>query len=311
MTKSVKNVMKGASGLGTVRARLSCLDAVRSESSLSLNGTLGCAGKKTTMKKLMIAASAALCAAVGFGDGITSANVVGYQTTKLADNNFTMLYVPFVHVNNDGKGLQLNQDISCTGLTGGEDAQVADRIWVWNSDRSAYDRFYYYDDGAEAGWVDDANAEYIENIEGWENGIPQGTALFFKSKGTAKSLTGAGAIETEPEVELVLADNNFTMIANPYPVATQLNSNKFKVENVVGGEDAQVSDRIWIWNPSRSAYDRFYYYDDGAEQGWVDDANAEYIENIEGWENGIPAGQGLYFKAKGTGKSVIFGSPLN
>lgn len=222
-----------------------------------------------------------------------------------------MLYVPFVHVNNDGKGLQLNQDISCTGLTGGEAAQASDRIWIWNPNDSAYDRFFYYDDGTEAGWVDDRDAEYIENIKGWENGIPQGTALFFKSKGAAKTLTGAGAIETKPEVEWFLADNNFTMIANPYPTATQLNSTKFNVTNLTGGDNCEVADRIWIWNPNDSAYDRFFYYDDGTEAGWVDDRDAEYIENIEGWENGIPAGQGFYFKAKGTGKSVIFGSPLN
>ena len=239
------------------------------------------------------------------------AYVVGYQTTKLADNNFTMVYVPFVHVNNDGKGLQLNQDISVENLTGGESELAADRIWIWNPTRSSYDQFFYYDDGTEAGWCDDANIEYIENIEGWENGIPQGTALFFKSKGTAKALTGAGAIESQPEVELVLADNNFTMIANPYPVATQLNSTKFKVANLTGGESELAADRIWIWNPNRSSYDQFFYYDDGTEAGWCDDANIEYIENIAGWENGIPAGQGLYFKAKGTGKSVIFGSPLD
>ena len=222
-----------------------------------------------------------------------------------------MVYVPFVHVNNDGKGLQLNQDISVANLTGGDNCEVADRIWIWNPSRSSYDQFFYYDDGTEAGWVDDANAEYIETIEGWENGIPQGTALFFKSKGAAKTLTGAGAIETKPEVEWFLADNNFTMIANPYPVATQLNSTKFKVSNLTGGDNCEVADRIWIWNPNRSSYDQFFYYDDGTEAGWVDDANAEYIETIEGWENGIPAGQGMYFKAKGTGKSVIFGSPLN
>ena len=311
MTKNVENVKVGANGLGTVRDDVSCLVASRSVASLLLNGALGCAGKKNNMKKLMIAASAALCAAVGFGDGITSANVVGYQTTKLADNNFTMVYVPFVHVNNDGKGLQLNQDISVANLTGGDNCEVADRIWIWNPNRSSYDQFFYYDDGTEAGWCDDANMEYIEKNEGWEDGIPQGTAIFFKSKGTAKSLTGAGAIETEPEVELVIADNNFTMIANPYPVATQLNSTKFKVAGLTGSDAVELSDRIWIWNPDRSSYDQFFYYDDGTEAGWCDDANMEYIEKNEGWENGIPAGQGMYFKAKGAGKSVIFGSPLN
>ena len=99
-----------------------------------------------------------------------------------------MVYVPFVHVNNDGKGLQLNQDISVENLTGGESELAADRIWIWNPTRSSYDQFFYYDDGTEAGWCDDANIEYIENIAGWENGIPAGQGLYFKAKGTGKSV---------------------------------------------------------------------------------------------------------------------------
>lgn len=97
------------------------------------------------------------------------------------------------------------------------------------------------------------------------------------------------------------------MIANPHPVATQLNGGKFRVANVTGATSPQLADRIWIWNPVRSSYDQFYYYDDGSEAGWTDD---EHIEDIEGWQGGIPVGHGLYFKAKGADKSVVFDSPL-
>ena len=51
-----------------------------------LEGTLGCARKKENMKKLMIAASAALCAAVSFGVGLTSANTVGYNGSALDED---------------------------------------------------------------------------------------------------------------------------------------------------------------------------------------------------------------------------------
>ena len=125
-----------------------------------------------------------------------------------------MVYVPFVHVTDDGEGLQLNKDISVDGLVGGENCEQADRIWIWNG-TGGYYQFFYYDDGSEWGWVDDTDMEYIENIEGWENGIPQGTAMYFKAKGANKALTGSGAVESEPSVELPLSDNNFTMIANP------------------------------------------------------------------------------------------------
>ena len=41
------------------------------------------------MKKLMITAAAALCATVGFSEGISSSNCVGYMNdSKVRDNNF-------------------------------------------------------------------------------------------------------------------------------------------------------------------------------------------------------------------------------
>ena len=42
------------------------------------------------MKKLMITAAAALCATVGFSEGISSSNCVGYQNNKVVLNNRSM-----------------------------------------------------------------------------------------------------------------------------------------------------------------------------------------------------------------------------
>ena len=115
-------------------------------------------------------------------------NVVGYQTQALYDNTFTMVYVPFVHVNNDGEGLQLNKDITVDGVKGGDNCEVADRIWIWNGEGGYYRFFYYLDPGVEEGWVDDVNLDWIQDIEGWEDGIASGTGMYFKAKGADKSV---------------------------------------------------------------------------------------------------------------------------
>ena len=115
-----------------------------------------------------------------------------------------MVYVPFVHANGDGQGLQLNKgDVTFTGVTGGLSEQQSDRIWIWNPARLSYTTFFYYNDGSEEGWVDDSNAEYIEDNKGWENGIPQGTAFYYKAKsnGKAKSITFTSPLSSTKTAE--------------------------------------------------------------------------------------------------------------
>ena len=55
------------------------------------------------MKKLMIAASAVLCATVGFG--LESANVVGYSTTTIR-SGYTLLIPAFDNVGSEGMDIQ-------------------------------------------------------------------------------------------------------------------------------------------------------------------------------------------------------------
>ena len=76
MFNKAEKMMCGASGLGIACGGALSLDGVTRSSDLQSNATQGCGRKMNTMKKLMFAATAALCATVGFAD-ITSANIVG------------------------------------------------------------------------------------------------------------------------------------------------------------------------------------------------------------------------------------------
>ncbi len=71
-----ENAMYWADGLGTACDGASALVGGNTRSDLQSIGNLGVARKMKAMKKLMIAASAALCAAVGLAE-ITSDNIVG------------------------------------------------------------------------------------------------------------------------------------------------------------------------------------------------------------------------------------------
>ena len=233
-----------------------------------------------------------------------------------------MLNVPFVNPTDANAGLQLNKDITVENVTASAGPASADQIWVWVPSANAYDQFFYYPGyGIEysAGWCDmnDAFQDYIENRPGYENGLPLGTAIYYKAKnGEGKVITGSGAIESKDEVELTLAGNNFTMIGNPYPTSLQLNGDKFVAQNATGNVNLFEADQIWVWDPSANAYDQFFYYPGyGTEYsaGWCDmnDAFQDYIENRPGYENGIASGTAMYYKAKtGDNKSVVFTSPL-
>ena len=258
--------------------------------------------------------AAVLAAGIAIADNaIVSSDIVGYQTKELASGTYTMLNVPFQHVNNDGKGLMLNSDITVANVTGNADNfNNADQIWVWVPADEAYTKFFYYDDGNEAGWsVTTGGQEYFEELTDWENGLPEGSAIFYKAKApSGKALTGSGAIERQDEVELDLVSGTYTMIGNPYPVALQLNTDQFTAENVTGNADNfNDADQIWVWVPADEAYTKFFYYDDGNEAGWsITTGGQEYIEELEDWANGIPSGTAMYYKAKtGAGKKAVFG----
>ena len=81
---------------------------------------------KTKMKKLMFVATAALCAAVGFGD-ITSQNVVGYTTKAAAETGNRYVTATFVRVDGEKTDLQKDFQLDASVPTGAANIQLLDR----------------------------------------------------------------------------------------------------------------------------------------------------------------------------------------
>ena len=114
------------------------------------------------MKKLMITAAAALCATVGFGEGIESANIVGYQT-KGVRQFLSQQVCTFDQIGVEGGALDLQKliPVDADGDYVGEGAVNIQFYSNLGAGLAAYS--YYgkdeYDDDTPAGWYDEGEDE--------------------------------------------------------------------------------------------------------------------------------------------------------
>ena len=249
------------------------------------------------MKKLMFAAAVA-AGFVAFGDGIESANTVGYQTFTCQPNTWYLLGAQFESTS--GSSLTIQQFIQ-GAYVAANDTATAPEIQMWNG--NSYDHYFFL----SAAYDDDLN-EY-ENV--WANGVGDYTTLainpgdgvWFKQKGSsAIEITIAGQVlETSTET-FALPANQWKCLSNPYPEALALNGNKANWASILtAASDTATAPEIQMWNGS--SYDHYFFL----SAAYDDDLN-EY-ENV--WANGvgdyttyaIPAGEGFWIKNK-VGSSV-------
>lgn len=135
------------------------------------------------MKKLMIAASAALCAAVGFSTGVESANIVGYNTITVRTGSTTAMGVQFENLGSTAgipvKSLvTVGNPIGQTGATAG-----ADQIWTYNG--FTWTKYYFYKRGTTTKWcVAGSTTEIGDDVT-----VAMGSAFFFVRSNTAAGAT--------------------------------------------------------------------------------------------------------------------------
>ena len=255
-------------------------------------------------------------------------NCVGYTSSGLVSDNYTMVAVPFVHVNNDGKGVMLNSgDISITNPSKSDFVGAADQIWIWKPETGGYDIFYFYTDPSwGTGWaLNDPEREdpFFEDCEEYANGLPEGSGIYFKAQeaevGAPKAFVSNGAIEGADEKEVDVVSDNFAIIANPFPVAWMLNdADAVEYVNPTKNDFVGAADQMWIWKPETGGYDIFYFYTDPSwGTGWaLNDPEREdpFFEDCPEYADGIPVGSSFYFKAQAfdqaNQKSVVFKTPI-
>ena len=122
-------------------------------------------------------AAAVAAGLVAFGDGIESANTVGYQTFTCQPNTWYLLGAQFESTS--GSSLTIQQFIQ-GAYVAANDTATAPEIQMWNG--NSYDHYFFL----SAAYDDDLN-EY-ENV--WANGvgdyttyaIPAGEGFWIKNK---------------------------------------------------------------------------------------------------------------------------------
>ena len=182
------------------------------------------------MKKLMIAAAAALWATVGFGD-VESANVVGY-VQNATDAESASLGPVFKQIGTDGSSYKL-KDISVTSMSPGEDCvQFLD-----TASASTYLMATYCDPteyGEElAGWWDNDD---IGGTELNEEEFAAGTAfLCLFTSGNEVTFNCSGEVEKGVKQIAIAEGVESPFICNPVPAALKLG--QITVPGMSPGED--------------------------------------------------------------------------
>ena len=219
---------------------------------------------KTKMKKLMFVATAALCAAVGFGD-ITSQNVVGYNTLN-DGNSSVMLGCTFADVTGTSQGVKLG------ALVGNFEAYDGIQIAYMQNGVIEFTQYQYLteDDGVAAnGWYDGS----------WESAadvvIPRGSAVWFvSSSGTSKDVTSAGEVPSTSMIHPAFAESS-NMICSAYPVEFNPNAVSVAWSGLKSYDEIQVS----YVNEGIIEFNQYQWLteDDGVDEAAWYDGNWEKV----------------------------------
>ena len=203
------------------------------------------------MKKLMIAASAALCGTVGFS--LESANVVGYSATDLVDGN-KLISAQFLQIGSD-EGYDI-QNIVATG----DDVESSVFLQTLTASGKA-DESFSWDT-----WM------FVEDKPAWidEDGIATrkfapGEALWVQGK-IGYSLQTSGEVSAEDAI-INLLDGNVA-VGNPFPV-------KVNIQDIVA-TGANVEESVFLQTLTTSgkadesfSWDTWMFVED--EPAWIDD----------------------------------------
>ena len=223
------------------------------------------------MKKLMIAASAALWATVGLCE-LASANVVGYQAIEVK-RGFNMIAFNFEPVDGSEAFAVTNFISNAENLIAGTGAANSDQIQVW--DGSKFDVYFYRAYKATnpnkfllgPAWV---KVGAIGSIT--TDTIPHGAGVWFARPSTAPetaTITVSGSVGKGAFTHSIAS--GFNMMSSAFPADMPLNTLTAEETGAeaqtcpidwaacgaVSGTGAANSDQIQVWDGSK--FDVYFY----------------------------------------------------
>ena len=253
------------------------------------------------MKKLMFVAAIA-AGLVAFGEGIESANTVGYQTTTVKANGMTMIGIQFTETGStDGIAINGIKGDFTAGPTQGE----ADNLYVWDAVNGYSFYFYYVGEEPDADydykWYDANN-----DAEPTTDKIAPGQAMWYVRLGTAMDVTFAGEVLGTDKAIPVKA-NSMTMFCSPYPTITAIQN--IGVANPTAGPTQGEADNLYVWDAT-NGYSFYFYYvgeepDAEYDYKWYDANN-----DAEPTSDTIAPGQAAWYVRIGAATTISFESPV-
>ena len=281
------------------------------------------------MKKLMFTAAVA---AAGLAFGIESANTVGNAaSSNPALKSYVMVANSFQDVGETS--LDLHKIVTdATPATYKTRAASAPLLKIWDPTAGngigGYTTYYYIDDCEDpededeeiTAWATN-KGEYPENVT-----LPLGSAMWYICQvETGKNVTLAGEISGESDLTVSATTAGYTMLANPFPVATDINTVTWKAADGVSAlapatykTRTTAAPQIKVWDPTAGngigGYTTYYYIDDCEDPEDEDEEITAWSTNKGEYPEGasVQAGQGfwLILPSGYTGAKATFTSPL-
>ncbi len=194
------------------------------------------------------------CAAVGFADGLTSDNVVGYSKANL-ENGFKLIGSQFLGMSADGYGIQ---DIVVEG------ADVENVVMVQtltaagkSKEMFSWDTWMYVEAG-DAKWIDDKGIATRK--------FQPGEALWVSGQSSYTFQTAGEVGTSDIVVELV---NGFVAVNNPFPLQVNIQ------DIVATGADVENAVMLQTLTPAGKSKEMFswdtWMYVDAGDAKWIDD----------------------------------------
>lgn len=217
------------------------------------------------MKKLMFALGVAtLCASV---QAVESANVVGYTSATLEANKFYLIAAQFQDTT--GTSVDLQDFIKSSDMAGSADFddETAPNLKIWNGNN--YDDYFFWAEdyfGEENVWCD--GGMKVDDVS-----VDIGNGAFLKVK-NACTITVAGQVAAAATLKVPLTAGVFNLIANPYPIAFDINGTAWDCKTALPAgtqQEDETSPNIKIWNGS--SYEDYYFWAEdyfGEENVWCD-----------------------------------------
>ena len=212
---------------------------------------------------------------------------------------FNLISIPFEKV--DGKGLSLNDLVFSEGKAGKKSA--ADQIYLWVT--NDYEKYYHASDGWKTMGTDATPFD-----KNYPNGVPAGTALWYKpaKRAAAGTATCSGAINPDAHTTITINRGKMNFVAMPYPVNLKLDDSNQIDWGGAGKGKKSAADQVYIWVDND--YEKYYLSSDGWKSMDVDGAMFAAKH-----PDGIAVGEGFWLVTKTkTGSEtydITFYSPVN